>query len=324
MSIYCFDSDEKAAYASILLTINNLKKEAVVPLLSVDTLLSIFRKALCESENGYLYDQTKIVVSDSFSQSYIKFDFLEDIRERIKLDTQIMYEFYEIVKRANREKSIREQIRYVYSYFVKHFQYAYDECNDKRFHSVINLFKYRKSVCDGFSLCFALILNELNIPCGIITGYSNFRDSNGPHAWNIVQIGSHYYHLDVTWDICLKSESHDLFDYFLLDDSLVKRDHLWNDSTIPKAIDLSLEDYSHKNLSFRTKRDCVNLIISEIKQKKPVISFRYLGSDIHISLNMEQIKHIFNKAVQEANIAYSSVSYSVNSTSGIARFDIVY
>lgn len=324
MSIYCFEPNEKAAYDSILLTINSLKREAVVPLLSMDTLLSIFRKALCESKNGYLYDQTKIVVSNSFSQSYIKFDLFEDVRERIKLDTQIMYEFYEIVKKANSEKSIRERIRYVYSYFVKHYQYAYDECNNKKFHSVINLFKYRKSVCDGFSLCLALILNELNIPCGIITGYSNFRDSNGPHAWNIVQIDSHYYHLDVTWDICLKSDSSDLFDYFLLDDSLAVRNHLWNDSTIPKAIDSSFEDFSFNNLSSKSKRNCLNYIELGLRQRKQLIAFRYLGPDIHIALSMEQIKHLFNKAVQEVNVSYTSVTYSSNSTSGTVRFDIAY
>lgn len=75
---------------------------------------------------------------------------------------------------------------------------------------------YRKSVCEGFALAFANVLNRLGIPCGIVTGYSSLDGTFGAHAWNIVELDRKYYHLDVTWDICTKEKEIDTFDYFFL------------------------------------------------------------------------------------------------------------
>lgn len=324
MSIYNFNPDEEKTYNIILQATNNLDREAVVPSLAVDELLSIFRKVLCESPNGYLYDQSKIIAAESFCKTRLKFNFCENIQERIRIDIRIIPELYEIIGNANKERNIQNKIRYVYSYFTKNFKYAYEDSNNPKFHNTISPFIYRKAVCDGFAQCFAFILNAMKIPCGIVTGFSNLRDSNGPHAWNIVRIGDNYYHLDVTWDICLNSESDYLFDYFLLDDNLSRKNHVWTDVTIPKANDLSLEDYTRMNLTAKTKRNCLDIITSSLKQKKETISYRYLGSDTHIALTLEQTEHLFDKAVHESGCIYRKVSYSSNTSSGTARFNVVY
>lgn len=50
----------------------------------------------------------------------------------------------------------------------------------------------KKTVCAGYSLIFKELLERQNIKCEYISGKN--------HAWNIVTIGTHSYHADLTWD----------------------------------------------------------------------------------------------------------------------------
>jgi len=53
----------------------------------------------------------------------------------------------------------------------------------------------KTAVCDGYARTFKLFMDRLGIPCQYVTGIGN----GGPHAWNRVQIGGHWYQIDVTW-----------------------------------------------------------------------------------------------------------------------------
>ncbi|MBO6015670.1 MAG: hypothetical protein J6P60_03680 [Lachnospiraceae bacterium] len=52
-----------------------------------------------------------------------------------------------------------------------------------------------KAVCEGYSKAFVYILkNKLGIECCMVSS------SAMNHAWNLVLLDGHYYHVDVTWD----------------------------------------------------------------------------------------------------------------------------
>ncbi len=56
-------------------------------------------------------------------------------------------------------------------------------------------------VCEGYAKSFKYLLDELNIPCIIVSGYA--QDDQGTterHMWNYVQINNVWYTVDVTWD----------------------------------------------------------------------------------------------------------------------------
>ena len=54
----------------------------------------------------------------------------------------------------------------------------------------------RTSVCSGYALAYQHLMEDAGIPCEYVTGMT----TRGSHAWNIVQIGGEWYHVDVTWD----------------------------------------------------------------------------------------------------------------------------
>lgn len=77
-----------------------------------------------------------------------------------------------------------------------------------------------KAVCEGYTQAFLYIMNKLGIPCRYVRGYVG--TTQGPHAWNMVQLDGKWYHVDVTWDDpvwdCIGRVDHT---YFLLSDSKI-------------------------------------------------------------------------------------------------------
>jgi hypothetical protein len=88
-------------------------------------------------------------------------------------------------------------------------------------------------VCEGYSEAMKMLLNSVSIECGIISGYAN-----GAHAWNLVKLGSDYYHLDVTFDDPVVNNGainvlrHD---YFNITDNEIKKNHNWDYAKYPKC-----------------------------------------------------------------------------------------
>ena len=83
-----------------------------------------------------------------------------------------------------------------------------------------------QAVCEGYAEAFLLLCSAADIPCMIISGEADGR----AHAWNLVQIGGAWYHVDCTWDDC----RHD-YGHFLCDDSTMRRTHSWDAGQYPHA-----------------------------------------------------------------------------------------
>lgn len=76
-----------------------------------------------------------------------------------------------------------------------------------------------KSVCQGYSEAYKMVMNRLGIECGVCGGMA--KDES--HAWNYIKLDGKYYWADLTWDDpFLNGESGYLTHvYFLFDDSLL-------------------------------------------------------------------------------------------------------
>lgn len=57
------------------------------------------------------------------------------------------------------------------------------------------------AVCDGYSLAYLYLLQQVGIPATVILGEggSSVSDAGG-HAWNVVWLGSDWYEVDSTWN----------------------------------------------------------------------------------------------------------------------------
>lgn len=325
MSIYSFNNIELQAYTNIRAAVQNYDTHAELPTIDLEKALALYKKALSESNSGYMYNQNQIRMRNSFLGYRIDFDMCDEFKDgRIKTDIRVIPEITEIMSIARKEKSVYEAIKSVYAYFVRNFEYAYNQGTDLKYHSAISVFLYRKSVCEGFALAFSNVLNRLGIPCGIITGYSGLNGVNSAHAWNIVKLDKKYYHLDVTWDICTKEKGSDIFDYFFLDDRLARKDHQWSDASIPVALDGTKEFYMQNECCCVNEQECVSVMAAGLRRKKTNISFRFIGNDSQAIISVQNIKRLFELAANRGHFVYRSVSFSVNSMCGTVYFSLTY
>ena len=326
MSIYKLQRDELNAYRSIYDAIQHQKTSAVIPRLLDKDVFKIYKKALSESDFGYLYNQNQICTRTfGGSECTLEFTMCEEVNgNRIAVDMRVIPEIEAIIEKAKKQSTIRGAVQSVYEYFVQHFEYAHNEKENLKYHSGLSVFLYRKSVCEGFAMAFATVLNRLGVPCGIVNGESNHDGMQGGHAWNIVKIGNEIYHMDVTWDICLKNSKAMLFDYFLLDDKTIAKDHGWKDGSIPAARDAGLEMYYENGLCCTDRESVVRLVSDGFKRNQSEIGFRYTGKEYTKFFQTDNIKSVFRKAMDISKVGNCKIEYTTNKSTGTVRVAAVY
>ena len=146
-----------------------------------------------------------------------------------------------------------EKLLYIYEYLQDHVTYDENEfsvCNQTgksgnlMSHYAYGVLIHHTGVCDGISSAYALIAQAMGLDCTVISGKSTVRTDTGlDHAWNIVEIGGRFYHLDATWDVCHKVSIGDYcYEYFCLWDAAILRDHTWDRQLVPPC---TQEEYSY-------------------------------------------------------------------------------
>ncbi|MCI8280952.1 MAG: leucine-rich repeat protein [Lachnospiraceae bacterium] len=96
----------------------------------------------------------------------------------------------EIISGVNPSWSDLEKALYVNDYLALHCEYD----NSHTYHSSYDALIGQKAVCQGYALAFFELMKQLGIPCELVTS------DRLNHAWNLVQIGNYWYHVDVTWN----------------------------------------------------------------------------------------------------------------------------
>lgn len=87
---------------------------------------------------------------------------------------------------------------------------------------------YGRAVCDGYSKALDLLCYLSGIDCVRINGEAtNSAGQAGSHAWNKVKIDGRWYNVDVTWDDPVSTRPILRYDYFLVSDNVLSRDHDW-------------------------------------------------------------------------------------------------
>ena len=94
-------------------------------------------------------------------------------------------------------------------------------------------------VCQSYAEATVLLLNAAGIECRLLSGSADNGSGNGAegHAWNLVKLGDHWYHLDCTWDDPTNLREGEAvfsgmerYSYFLISDEEIGRNHFWSSS----------------------------------------------------------------------------------------------
>ena len=101
-------------------------------------------------------------------------------------------------------------------YICNNVDYAYNS-TEEQIYTAYGALCTGKAVCQGYAVLFYRLCKEAGLSVRIISGTGN----GGPHAWNIVRIGSKYYNMDCTWD----GQDEATYNEFLLKSEADFRDH---------------------------------------------------------------------------------------------------
>lgn len=85
-----------------------------------------------------------------------------------------------------------EKILFLHDYLCVNVEYSEEDLESHRYHCIEGVALEGMAVCEGYADAFQYFMNELNIPCNIVT--------NSNHAWNQVEIDGEWYMLDATHD----------------------------------------------------------------------------------------------------------------------------
>lgn len=190
--------------------------------------------------NNYLYTTNSDGTINSlvviFDESFV------DSSVRKSYNTLIAEKIQEYAEAASEYDTDYEKVKAVHDKMIDEVTYAYDQdgdaVQDKWAHSVIGVFdeSYSRAVCEGYSLAFTMVLDNLGIDAMTVKGNS-YSGEYGDHAWNLVQLDDGlYYWFDVTWDDSLSS-----YDFFACPDEVFGYTHFYGDHILAGDTAYSIE-----------------------------------------------------------------------------------
>ena len=152
------------------------------------------------------------------------------------------HEVYSAV--VSEEMSQVEKIRAIHDYIVENTEYACEEYRNGTLSSVPYVFSAegvllrQRAVCQGYAEALELFLNAMGAENRLVYGYGITGGERIGHAWNLVKLDGSWYHIDATWDDPIvdgRDSGRIYYDYFLINDAAIKKDHIWKEKDYPAA-----------------------------------------------------------------------------------------
>ncbi|MEG0258674.1 MAG: transglutaminase domain-containing protein [Lysinibacillus sp.] len=139
---------------------------------------------------------------------------------------------------TNKNMTNLEKVKAVNDYIVS--TTAYTEETKASPHSAYTVLMEQSGVCQGYALLAHQMLQKLGIETKYIVGYVGEIG----HAWNLVKLDGQWYHLDTTWNDPVPDRPRAIrYQYFLVNDRTMAKDHSWIAKDYPTATSGKYSDY---------------------------------------------------------------------------------
>lgn len=111
-------------------------------------------------------------------------------------------------------------------------------------YSPYTLLTENKGVCQAYALVLYRMLEKLGFEVQYVPG----KVGEQLHAWVLVKLDNAWYHIDVTWDDPLPDRKGEVrYNYFLVSDRQVAKDHSWDYTSFPAATSEAYFDLQKTN-----------------------------------------------------------------------------
>lgn len=134
---------------------------------------------------------------------------------------------------SNASGSDYDKILQVHDWIIDNLEYE-SNIENSNVYNLYGALIEKKAVCEGYAEAFKYILDEMRIPCILVSGTAtNSERTTERHEWNYVQIDNKWYAVDSTWDdpvvkgfgYVSNSVKHK---YFLIGSRKINRNHFVN------------------------------------------------------------------------------------------------
>ena len=175
-------------------------------------------------------------------------------------------------------------------------------------YSVASTLSKRVAVCEGYARTFKMMAELAGLEVEMITGTANGQS----HAWNQVKINGTWYNVDVTWDDPTSSDkkasdhTHNNYNYFLISDSTLKKDHVpssaphkcstdYNRITVYKS---GINNGYRSNHGFATNQEEANAIVKKMAEAGYSEFYIWYYNSSVTSANMwDEFKNLTNNSL---------------------------
>ncbi|HZK62220.1 MAG TPA: transglutaminase domain-containing protein, partial [Anaerovoracaceae bacterium] len=137
------------------------------------------------------------------------------------------------------DMSNKDKIKAIHDYLIKTTKYdtllvhntelSADNTSDS--YMAYGVLVKNLGVCDGYAKAFNMFMDILGIPSERVVGTSHYNNKPVDHAWNRVYVDNQYLNIDVTWDDPVPDRGSRIrYDYYLITDKKLAKDHNWGTS----------------------------------------------------------------------------------------------
>lgn len=174
----------------------------------------LYSDVLLASPELFYVDNTVTYFYDSENRvTRVEFNYTLEAYEREEAMRTYEREIDYIVSLVDPAMSETEKALFVHDYMIASYSYDTDVSN----FDALSLLCERCGVCQAYSLAYMAVLRELGMDAVMVTS----DEMN--HAWNLVEIGGAWYHVDLSFDDPSPDRAgRVLHENFLLDDNGIK------------------------------------------------------------------------------------------------------
>ncbi len=147
-----------------------------------------------------------------------------------------------------------DKMLYIHDWIVDNNKY--DTLNTSNTSNIYGSIVNKSSICEGYARAFKYLLDELDIPCILVSGTA--IDENGKterHAWNYVFINNNWYAIDTTWDDPIiigngKITNTIKYKYFLKGAETMNKDHKPSGQITKNGLKFEYPQLSESDLNY--------------------------------------------------------------------------
>lgn len=293
------DKDKKAAYYAMLEGFENLKSSFMVPRLEGSELFNVHFLLRLDHPEMFYSKGIKYKYYENSTQVEVIPEYLFD-KKKIKSHQQAISSRINKITRDAANMSDEEKLKYIHDFICD--SVYYDKLKKQYSHEIIGPLTQGVGVCEGIAKSVKILADKLGLWCTIAISEANpEKGVKYRHAWNVVRVNGKYYHLDATFDNSLgKHEGKCLekrYDYFMLSDEQIFKDHQELVWPVPKCEDGDSFYYKKKKMSF-TKMEDVRKRTQQAVKKGKILTFHWRGGGINKAITDEIVKIAEEEAIK--------------------------